>query len=300
MQFKYYFQKKPNGNVVLFDAVLGRALKSFSPSSTIEKIDETKIAIITDIGSDKKFIFDYRKLDIGNCTPEIIGTDGGGVPSIDDVILALSTDFFFLTKSAGGANTLLHYSFKNVDFRNPAYPFIPNFWFSNNTIENESDTQVKDDAVFNPIPISYQNDYPFTNFEFLGQYGVYKNTLKEESYIKSLIVDVDTGNLTVFTDLTIMFNQHKLYFHPSNSGLCTPDAHKKVLEHQFNSVVQLSKYRWILNFDPPPPPTFLDAVFGEKRRLKPNSKLSLLLMSGNQKDPIVFKTLNIQVELEKI
>ena len=299
---RYYFTKHSNGNVNLFDFPEGRILKSFAPNSTIEKIDDTRIAIVNEVGSDKKFVFDYRKVALENCVPEIIGTDFGGVASIEDVIIALSTDFFFLTKS-GGSNKIIDYSFRNLAFGNPLHPFSSNWWFSNNLIINETDTQFQDDVIFMPIDIDENDAYPFTDFEFIGNYGVYKNTLKEESYVKRMVVDLTVSAVTVYTNLELLLHQHSFLFHPSNSGLCVPANQKKVLEAQMlNDMAANSRYRFVFDFDKPAPPVIIGIPqpFAMKRILQPNSKLALLVKSANNKDGVVFPTMNIQLELEKM
>ncbi|WP_158728642.1 hypothetical protein [Flavobacterium sp. I-STPA6A] len=94
------FIKKDNGTVLLQKTQDNSVVASFEPSMSLHRENgdnnRFRIASSTD---EEGFLIDYRFIDFDMCFPVIVQAD------INDFLIALSRDFFFLAKKAGSTIT---------------------------------------------------------------------------------------------------------------------------------------------------------------------------------------------------
>jgi hypothetical protein len=97
---KLKFTKKDNGTVLLQNVQDNSVVASFEPSMSLhrERGDDNRFRIASSTDDDG-FLIDYRYIDCDLCFPVIVKAD------INEFLVALSRDFFFLAKKGGSAIT---------------------------------------------------------------------------------------------------------------------------------------------------------------------------------------------------
>jgi len=97
---KLKFTKKDNGTVLLQNTQDDSVVASFEPSMSLHRErgndNRFRIASSTD---DDGFLIDYRYIDCDLCIPVIVQAN------VNEFLIALSRDFFFLAKKGGSAIT---------------------------------------------------------------------------------------------------------------------------------------------------------------------------------------------------
>lgn len=97
---KLKFTKKDNGTVLLQNTQDDSVVASFEPSMSLHRErgndNRFRIASSTD---DNGFLIDYRFIDCDLCIPVIVQAN------VNEFLIALSRDFFFLAKKGGSAIT---------------------------------------------------------------------------------------------------------------------------------------------------------------------------------------------------
>jgi hypothetical protein len=94
------FTKKDNGTVLLQNTQDNSVVTSFEPSMSLhrELADDNRFRIASSTDEDG-FLIDYRSIDCALCFPVIVQVN------INEFLIALSRDFFFLDKKASSIIT---------------------------------------------------------------------------------------------------------------------------------------------------------------------------------------------------
>jgi hypothetical protein len=94
------FTKKDNGTVMLQRTRDNLVIASFEPSMSLrrENGDDNRFRIASSTDEDG-FLIDYRSIDGDSCIPEVPDQN------INEVLIILSRDFFFLAKKGGSTIT---------------------------------------------------------------------------------------------------------------------------------------------------------------------------------------------------
>jgi hypothetical protein len=97
---KLCFKKRDNGTVLLQNTQNKSVIVSFEPSMNLhrEQGDDNRFRINSSVDEDG-FLIDYRSIDCDLCDPVIESSN------INEFLIALSRDFFFLDKKAGSTIT---------------------------------------------------------------------------------------------------------------------------------------------------------------------------------------------------
>jgi hypothetical protein len=94
------FTKKDNGTVLLQNTQDNSVLASFEPSMSLQReIGDDNRFRITSLTNDDGFLIDYRSIDCDLCVPIIVQAN------VNDFLIAMSRDFFFLTKKGVSTST---------------------------------------------------------------------------------------------------------------------------------------------------------------------------------------------------
>lgn len=94
------FSKKDNGIVLLQNTQDNSVVASFEPAMSLQRENgDNNRFRITSSTDDNGFLIDYRTIDCDLCVPVIVKAD------INEFLIALSRDFFFLAKKGGSAIT---------------------------------------------------------------------------------------------------------------------------------------------------------------------------------------------------
>jgi hypothetical protein len=94
------FSKKDNGIVLLQNTQDNSVVASFEPAMSLQRENgDNNRFRITSSTDDNGFLIDYRTIDCDLCVPVIVKAD------INEFLIALSRDFFFLDKKAGSTIT---------------------------------------------------------------------------------------------------------------------------------------------------------------------------------------------------
>jgi hypothetical protein len=94
------FTKKDNGTVLLQKTQDNSVVASFEPSMSLhrENGDDNRFRIASSTDDDG-FLIDYRSVDCDLCLPVIVQAN------VNEFLIALSRDFFFLAKKGGSTIT---------------------------------------------------------------------------------------------------------------------------------------------------------------------------------------------------
>jgi hypothetical protein len=94
------FTKKDNGTVLLQNTLDNSVVTSFEPSMSLhrENGDDNRFRIASSTDEDG-FLIDYRSIDCALCFPVIVQAN------VNEFLIALSRDFFFLAKKGGSTIT---------------------------------------------------------------------------------------------------------------------------------------------------------------------------------------------------
>jgi hypothetical protein len=94
------FTKKDNGTVLLQKTQDNSVVASFEPSMSLrrENGDDNRFRIASSTDDDG-FLIDYRSVDCDSCLPVIVQAN------VNEFLIALSRDFFFLAKKGGSTIT---------------------------------------------------------------------------------------------------------------------------------------------------------------------------------------------------
>jgi hypothetical protein len=94
------FTKKDNGTVLLQNTLDNSVVTSFEPSMSLhrENGDDNRFRIASSTDEDG-FLIDYRSIDCALCFPVIVQSN------VNEFLIALSRDFFFLAKKGGSTIT---------------------------------------------------------------------------------------------------------------------------------------------------------------------------------------------------
>lgn len=94
------FIKKDNGTVLLQKTQDNSVIASFEPSMSLyrENGDDNRFRIASSTDEDG-FLIDYRSIDCDLCVPIIVQAN------VNEFLIALSRDFFFLAKKGGSSIT---------------------------------------------------------------------------------------------------------------------------------------------------------------------------------------------------